>query len=220
MDWAEWDTEEQVAHQREHGVVGSRGFAEEVLRVREVNLHARAANRANRHTEVAVPFLAVPQADAVRRVTTVVVSVVRSDPALGKCRLCTHHRRDHKQGQSYWSHAVSFARSIRHLWREHAIAGLTPLHREGTTGTTDLRGLSPGRDRTHDDEVQDNRPHIGADGDRGIDDAGAGAGSTDRPAALVVSPRQRAVTFGCTGPSATALRDDDPAERARGDPLA
>src|SRR4051794_7218204 len=174
MDWAEWDTEEQVAHQREHGVVGSRGFAEEVLRVREVNLHARAANRANRHTEVAVPFLAVPQADAVRRVTTVVVSVVRSDPALGKCRLCTHHRRDHKQGQSYWSHAVSFARSIWHLWREHPIARLTRLHSEGTTGTLTSRSYTR-RNRTHDDEFRDSSPHPGAHGGRRIDDAGADA---------------------------------------------
>ena len=59
-------TPEQVAHEREHRVVAFRGFAEEVLCVGEINLQAGAANGADRHAEVAVLLLAIPQADAVR----------------------------------------------------------------------------------------------------------------------------------------------------------
>ena len=66
MDRAERDAKEQVAHEREHRVVAFRRFAEKVLRVGEINLQAGAANGANRHAEVAVLLLAIPQADAVR----------------------------------------------------------------------------------------------------------------------------------------------------------
>ena len=62
----ERDAKEQVAHEREHRVVAFRGFAEEVLCVGEINLQAGAANGADRHAEVAVLLLAIPQADAVR----------------------------------------------------------------------------------------------------------------------------------------------------------
>src|SRR5262249_3375629 len=79
--------EEQIAHRRENGVVGTRYFTEEILREGNVFLEAEdLTHRTERCAEVEALVLAIRQLTAVRRVAPEVEPDERSNEPIGVCR--------------------------------------------------------------------------------------------------------------------------------------